>query len=484
MYKLTSSFLTCFCSIFLLAGQFGCKRAEEHSLPIAQSNKVLTPPLSELVFPLAFSVKELEAVLNEKIEGKFVKAWFRADRKRDSLYLEVTKSGPIRLQWDVPTLSIVVPLHLEGKFLKNIGSVHVENKKPIVADILLHLKSDVHFDKHWQLVFHTALEKLVWRHEPKLKVLFVQVGLKKKIDKIVEERGDYLTRRLDREVSKKLNLRRSIAKLWLDIQKPIRINKKGEELWLQNRCETINWNWVDRGDSLLAVQLKAYSMPRISVDAKPSGAINRKLPECVRSKKVDDNHLNLYVYSKIDYDLINDRLKRMKYPFELEHMGQTLKVQNISVYGLEANELALKVKVSGSVEGIVYLKGKPVYEPQTNKLKVTDFEYDLGVDNALVNGADWILHSSLIDRLKDRLVVDVDSLVKQVPNLIVRGIEKSKVGKKIDLQLPSFSVYGHSLVTTKENIQLILQVKAVATLLLEKKVFLKKRKKLQIVRPK
>jgi hypothetical protein len=109
-------------------------------------------------------------------------------------------------------------------------------------------------------------------------------------------------------------------------------------------------------------------------------------------------------------------------------------------------------------------------------LKVVDFDFDIDSENSFLTSADWLLHTTVLDMIAEKLRVEVTPLAAKLPDLIMQGVEKGKTGEKIDVNVDTLAIQPKIILTTKDNLQLIVQARGRASLDLEKKIFEKKKK--------
>ena len=73
----------------------------------------LIVPVSTMRIPIEFQLKDLEKMVNTKLKGVFIKEWLAVgDKKKDSIYLELERTNPIRFAWTPGELSAKVPLRI------------------------------------------------------------------------------------------------------------------------------------------------------------------------------------------------------------------------------------------------------------------------------------------------------------------------------------------------------------------------------------
>jgi hypothetical protein len=79
--------------------------------------------------------------------------------------------------------------------------------------------------------------------------------------------------------------------------------------------------------------------------------------------------------------------------------------------------------------------------------------------------------------VQNQLSLEVQPYFDSLPKLITRGIERGRVGEKIDVTIASLKVKPVSYLITKNDLQIIFQATGHASIELEQKVFAGKKNK-------
>lgn len=461
--------------LLALTGCFiSCKRVKPEPPQASTLDTLLHPPLSVINVPVRYRVSAVQDMLNEKVKGTFVKKWLVINEKGDSVYLEVSREKEIKLARKNRTLYSSIPLIVSGKFIARVAGIKVKNATPVEADLVLHLATNLHLDRDWNLVPETTIEKIEWKKEPVIKVAFAKVHLKNTIEKVLADKETQIIEKADGALQGLLKTRPVVQKLWMDIQKPIRINKKGAQVWLKAYGEDLTGYLEDTESDLISLsfQLKAYTQTIIEGDSIPLS--NPTLPSFRRVVSGGDS-LSIFVHSKIDFSKINEMLNAELRDKKLEAQGFSTTIIKVRTYGTPTG-LAVQVDVKGDVDGKVYLSGAPQFDTLTYILGVKDFNFSVDSENTLVNTASWLLSTTIVDMIKDKLQVDVRPFAMQLPELIMQGVEKGKTGEKIDINIDTLVITPQTILTTRDNMQLIVRANGRASVGLEKKVFEKKKR--------
>lgn len=451
---------------------FGCGRVKPQPPALTVMDSSLVVPMSSLVVPIRYHIDSLQHTLNSKVKGVFLKQWIVVNEKKDSLYLELSKQAPIVLRWKNTVLHYRVPLHIAGKFIKHLGStITLQNETPVTMDVILHLSTQLSFDKEWNLQPRTTLQQIEWKKEPVLKIAFLQINLRKRLESLLKEKEDMLVGRVDDAVLKLLDTRGVVEKLWTDIQKTIVLNKEEKKVWLQHSAEALQASLLQDGDYLgIDVHLQTKIQTRLEGQEMP--APNVVLP-AYSPINTESSGISLYVLSSIPFSVINETLTEKLKGKKLTSKGYSSTIKKIRAYGTKEG-LALQVDLKGDADGTVYARGTPEYDSLHSTLKIQDFNFDIASENALVQSADWLLHEDVLTAVEEKLSIDLQPLLDKLPQTIIDALEKGKTGKKMELFITSLDVSLHALLITQTDVQLILKAKGGAVIGLQKEVFAKK----------
>jgi hypothetical protein len=451
-----------------------CNRVKPEPPTATKLDTLLPLPQSTLVIPIHYEVSELEETINSKVQGTFIREWAQINDKGDSLYLEITKRKKILLSWQGNTLHYSFPIKVSAKFIKSVAGIRVKNNRPIEMEVVLYLATKLGFDSKWNLVPKSKLDEIHWVKDPKLNLGLVKINLRKVVINAIEKNQDTLTQKLDETLSKLLKTREAIAKIWDDIQKPIRVNKKETDVWIKAYADgmTAKLTDSDPGKLTLDVELKAWL--QLIVDGQSMPASNESLPNY--RKKVDtQDSIKIFVLAKLPYKNANTILNKELKGKKLEAQGYNTTIKKISVYGTDEG-LAVDLKVAGDVNGRIYARSKLYYDTLTSILSAQDFHFDIDSENVLVNSADWILHDNVISIVSEKLQLDIKPYAEMLPALITQGIERGKSGDKINVNISNLSIVPIQHIYTKNDVQFIFKALGKVDIGLEQKIFARKPK--------
>ena len=459
----------------MLMAIFGCERIKPTPPQATSLDSSLNVPLSSVFLPIRYHVDSLEEVINSKIHGTFIQQWLEVNANHDSLHITLVKKDKIKIRWINNTLHYTLPIHLEGKFIKHVNKqITLRNEVPVSTDIELSMSTALAFAHDWQLNPKTSLKHWRWKKEPVLRVAFININLRKRLDRFLKEQGQLLTSLVDRELVKILDTRDILHKLWIDIQKPILISKQQQAIWLKHTAQALEARLLQDG-RYLGLDVRLFTLAKAGIDSVDMPDSNQKLPAYKSLSNANDS-IQLYLLTNASFNSINKVLSQVLEGKTISHEQYTTKIKRVKCYGTP-NGLAIQLEVKGDADGTIYLRGKPHYDSAHSILSIRDFNYDLDSENTLLQSADWLLHDDAIAFVEQELSFSLSTMLEALPQTIEGAVKKGKSANQLELFLSSLQVKPQALLITKNNIELLLKANGRAVIGLQSDVFAKKEHK-------
>jgi|GEM_PF-1497442 len=425
------------------------------------STELYEPELSTLYFPVDISVKDLEKLTNEKVHTILSDTKQPMGNGKDSIYMKVTRTGEFKFNLENAQLKTKVPLRVDVVVVKKIGKgmVQLFKKNPISFKIVVHLNSAIGLYHDVRLKTKTKLAYITWVEEPSTKIIGIPINLKKLAEKQLMEHAPNLVKMVDRVIKDHVYIKGSIEKIWNDLQKSKAINKEMKGFYFKVQPHDLAV-YVDKSklDSLrlnLKVQAKMY----------------------IRTEAFKDSIKHISFPSKITLlDTFNYRKKSDIYFHALlplkdlnEVMIHQLKGKKINLSGLnvQISDLKLKtgkfsivayIEVKGDVNGTVIMKGFPKFNNENGRILIKNIGIESKLNEDIINNVSNLLHSEIIQLMKQYAEIDVEDQLASVPQLVEHGLIQSKINKKADVSIKEIEIRKAELKLLKDNVQLLFAV--------------------------
>jgi len=462
------------CSILLIIAA-SCSRVKAPAPPRTTLDSTLVIPVSTLNVPVYYVIADVEEMVNEKIGNQPKEAHVAINPKGDSLHLTITKFEPVTIQYDGKrSLTFRVPVDITGFFrAKKLGIV-VKNKTPVHAKIALTITTKVWLDKTWNLKTQTKLDKVEWIEEPKLNVAGVKVNLRPPMESALEKKQEEIIAKLDGSIGALVKLGPSIEKVWMDLQKPISINRKVVPVWLKTEGKNMSGRLIQSSKDTIAAEVCLETTIESILDSAANAVPKSPLPPFHRTDSLHPG-VHAFVKATLPFEIINKVIHQVTDTMKFRYGSHQVRVKSSEVYGT-ADGIAVGLSLAGDIRADVYLTGDVGFDSVMNQLVITNFVFDVASEQSLVSAADWFTHGTIIERIQPYLTLPMDNTFRVVPSLMTKGIEKGKLGRKIDVNWSKFNVRIFRHLVTRENIQVILEVNGKAEVKLEKGLLDKKKK--------
>jgi hypothetical protein len=306
----------------------------------------------------------------------------------------------------------------------------------------------------------------VWIQEPTVRLLGIKIGVRKIAENLLDKRRADIETAIDEAVHDELRLDKQVNRIWRDIQKPVRISRNPEEIWIVPRPFSVAVAPVSGNSQHITLPIQIAFRVDTRIGEMPVIDRLEPLPRLLRRNRLPDAS-RLEVLARVPYAALNQVLDRTLSKQKLDLAGGNIKIKDVSVYG-GGRSLIMKADVSGAVNGTLYFRGLPTFDTLTNMVRVQDVDYDVVTKEYLFSTADWLLHDHLRDTLQSVMKVPLRYNVDALPEKIETAFARGKAGKKSDLDVDRFRLVPQRIVVRPEGIEILIKVESRVDLLVRR----------------
>jgi hypothetical protein len=194
--------------------------------------------------------------------------------------------------------------------------------------------------------------------------------------------------------------------------------------WLKINPTRIRINNLYAKNDSLNISLGLTARPVISFE-KPDEQLT-SVPN------ISDNSRNpgfsIFLDAILNYDSLSNIVTAQMNDkrFDLT-AGKYVIVKECSLYGMDNENLIVKVRFEGSQKGIFYLIGKPRYDAQTRTIQMSDLDFDIKSKNMLLKTAGWLFNRKIINELNKNSRFDLGSYIDNAKAMINQQLNKEWV---------------------------------------------------------
>ncbi|HLK97148.1 MAG TPA: DUF4403 family protein [Hymenobacter sp.] len=441
-----------------------CHRVKTTSAPATEDyDSAITDPVSFVAADITFNIRDLERKINESLNPVLVKEETFEGKKGEAWRLRVERAGPVRVKYANRRVSFSAPLKV---FYSNPIGLRKEKKSRTLCVLAVNFVSPLGVGSNWRLTTRSRLEKYEWIEEPSVRLLGIKINVRKIAENLLNKRRADIETAIDVAVHDELRLDKQISKIWRDIQKPLRISRKPDEIWLIPRPFSVAVAPVSGNARHIKLPIQIAFRVDTRIGAMPVVDHLERLPRLLRRNKLPDVS-RLEVLAKVPYATLNQVLDRTLSKQKLDLAGGNVKIKDVVVYG-GGKSLILKADVSGAVNGTLYFRGHPAFDTLTNMVRVQDVDFDVVTKEHLFATADWLLHDHLRDTLQSVLKVPLRYNMNALPEKIETAFAQGKAGKKTTLDVDAFRLVPQRIVVRPEGIEILIKVESKVDLVIRR----------------
>ena len=214
------------------------------------------------------------------------------------------------------------------------------------------------------------------------------------------------------------DLRPKFQQVWDQLNKVYGLYDLG---WLQINPAKIRVNNLFARNDSLTVYIGLAAKPLITFE-KPQEHLTMVPNITDFSNRAG---FNVFLDAVLDYDslskIVTSQLKDKRIDLT---SSKYIVVKDCNLYGMDNENLIIKVGFEGSEKGIFYLTGKPAFNSATKIIELRDLDFDIKSKNTLLKTAAWLFSRRIVNELKKYSRFDLASYISTAISSINHQLNK------------------------------------------------------------
>lgn len=262
------------------------------------------------------------------------------------------------------------------------------------------------------------------RNEPqpldKCEVCFWGQDITKQVMKGLTVELDAAKKDLDKNYGT-VDLKPRFQQVWNQLSKVYNIYGLG---WLKINPQKIRINNLFALNDSLNVFIGLSAKPSISFE-KPAeqmsvipniGSFSRK------------SGFSIFLDAVLSYDslsnIMNQQVQGKEFDFKKGFIKKKFIIDECKIYGGGFEKLIIKIKFSGTNNGVVYLAGKPIYDKEKRTIEISNIDFDIKSKNVLLGSADWIFDKKITKEISKNARFELGGYIDTAKMTINRELNK------------------------------------------------------------
>jgi hypothetical protein len=378
----------------------------------------LNKEISTINIPLEMSTDELAKILNQTTR----KELYKCSTKTKGLTTDVIRNGPISISAADNFLYITLPVTMSlsyGMFETN----------PMALKLKFRATASVTPD--WRIhadVLYLGLSDL----------LAEEVGLGPlsfKPRSIVDGFTQPLQKVLSDTVEKKLNelipLKTQVTKVWATAQSPLLLDKT-YKTWLQLTPLEVLFFPLYAQNNRVKLSVGMTTLAEVVVGPEPAAQPVRPLPN-LKLVNTFDKSFRITLNADVFYKDLRAIAAPLLLDKQFDSAGNSVIIKDFDLSG-NGEKLVVKLVTEGSLDAVVYLTAKPVFNPQTNLFSVEDVDFDMQTESMLLKSADWFLHGTIRSSIQEKLNMNLTKQLEQSRLIAAKALTRLQLMDNVFLK--------------------------------------------------
>lgn len=415
--------------------------------------------VSTLDIPIEVQMSVLEQQMTEKLPNPFYEDNSLEDNNGDNMMIRVTRRAPVRIETRNGNFIFTVPVHIWSKVgwkMEQFG-VSLSKYEDVDFDIDIKFVSKVTIGSDWKVKTRTSDNGFDWVSKPVVKIGMFSIPVTSIVEKIIDDQLPAVAKLIDQQVADKVDLKPYVLDAWNSLQTPLLVNEE-YEAWLKiTPLELMMTPFVSKGkNASFVVGLKART--ETVLGAKPVVVPNPTLPALQIATTPVDSKFAVGLIAEVPYS----QAKKMAMKqvagqvYEFQEGKYKIEVTDMELYG-QGDYLIVMAALKGSLNGKVYLRGKPAYDAATRSVVIKELDYDLDTKNRLIKTADWLAHGKFLKMMTPFFTVSLASQLDEAQKMIQQNLANNKLDNGISIKGKLNELSPQNIFVTPTAIQTIIR---------------------------
>ncbi|RYC69570.1 DUF4403 family protein [Spirosoma sordidisoli] len=443
-----------FMGLVLIVSLSDCQHVET-SPPKAEG---FDPPISTTVSHVAgsieFPIRELEEKINRELDPLLVGKGAPGGKRGGVFPFRVARSGRVRIQYENQQLRFSTPLQLW--ITKPFSKDKTPPDKPFCS-LHINFQSPLTVTPDWRLASRVKFTSFDWIIKPEIKILGQEIQLTDFVRNLLDRYQPAIESAIDTAIYKELRIDQIVGPIWQDIQKPLLVSKEFG-LWLLPKPVRVETSPISGGNGSIITHLRIALNTETKLKPTTPAYTPTQLPTLERKEQLPLLS-DLRLVSDLPYADINRVLNLTLSQQKKRLLFGAVTIRNVAVYGGQRT-LLVKTEVGGLMDGVIYLRGRPVFDTLTNTLRVSNLDFDAASQSGMPRFVSSLVRKSLLKLVDELLEISLGDEINKLPQKITQAYEKGGAGKKTDLVIQSFRFTPEQIAIRPTGIQTLIHVQS------------------------
>jgi len=410
--------------------------------------------------PVELALADVAKQLNAQVQGIIYEDNSFEDDNNDGFKTKVWKRAPITVETRDSLLFYTVPLKVWAEKSYSISPLGFKIAGSQATEFAINLKffTRLGIDPDWRINTQTASAGFDWVTKPMIRVAGVEIPITGIVSRKISENLEKFAHTIDDNVRNNFDIKTHVLRAWNIMREP-RLLSELYRTWLLITPTDILMSPFSMANGKIKANIGVRGFTQTIIGNKPVLKPATEIPNL---------QINSDVPQGFQVGLIgvmpHEEAARLA---AAQFVGQTYEFQNgaykvvitsVDIYG-QNDKLVIKAGLKGSLNGVIYLKGTPYYDPLTRMLSLQNIDYDLSTRNLLIKTANWFLQGRFAKQMQQQFVFPIGTQMDDAQKNIRQQLMPRNVAKGVVMSGSLDALVPHQVYLTPTSLVALVMAK-------------------------
>ena len=410
-------------------------------------------------------LSEIGNVINASVQNLIFEDKSFTDNNNDQFKVKVWKTRAIRLVGGTQqNLLIEVPLKIWAE--KGIGTLGIYSYQNTTFEMVMYFNTQLTFNNNWTMTTKTSPMGFKWVTKPVLDFGKIKVPITSLVETSLKQQQAEFSKTIDEMMISQLNFQNYAVMAWNQFSQPFNISED-YNTWLKITPVSVNISPLVFYGNQIEANIGIDTFSETFTGKKPVSAPLIKTIANFNSVQGLPQKFLLQTTANIPFTEATKIAENMFLgkEFDFREGRSKIKITSVNVYG-EENRVMIEAATEGTIDGVSYISGIPVYDDVKRKIVLTDTKFKLKTKNILQKTATLLFQGKIVKMIEDEYGIPTaeleDSSKKSIEETFnkeyYRGLKmQGKVYKLKPSQILLSPVGITAIIDTEAQLKLLVQ---------------------------
>ena len=415
--------------------------------------------------PVKIPLSEIGNVINASVQNLIFEDKSFTDNNNDQFKVKVWKTRAIRLVGGTQqNLLIEVPLKIWAE--KGIGTLGIYSYQNTTFEMVMYFNTQLTFNNNWTMTTKTSPMGFKWVTKPVLDFGKIKVPITSLVETSLKQQQAEFSKTIDEMMISQLNFQNYAVMAWNQFSQPFNISED-YNTWLKITPVSVNISPLVFYGNQIEANIGIDTFSETFTGKKPPSTVPIKTIANFNSVQSLRQKFLLQTTANIPFNQATKIAENMFLgkEFDFREGRSKIKITSVNVYG-EENRVMIEAATEGTIDGVSYISGIPVYDDVKRKIVLTDTKFKLKTKNILQKTATLLFQGKIVKMIEDEYGIPTaeleDSSKKSIEETFnkeyYRGLKmQGKVYKLKPSQILLSPVGITAIIDTEAQLKLLVQ---------------------------